>query len=62
MTIEYRVHLDGEHWQVRRDGEVVSRHETRDEAITAGRVAARGEKPSRLHVQDAEMRLASTTD
>ncbi|NUR71787.1 MAG: DUF2188 domain-containing protein [Hamadaea sp.] len=49
---EYRVVPDGECWQVRRDGEMVSRHETRDDAVAAGRLAARGEKPSSLHIQD----------
>ncbi|MEV0273798.1 DUF2188 domain-containing protein [Hamadaea sp. NPDC050747] len=51
--IEYRVLPDGECWQVRRDGEMVSRHETRADAVAAGRLAARGEKPSRLHIHES---------
>jgi hypothetical protein len=51
----YYVKPNGGLWQVARQaGAALSQHETKDEAVAAGRETARADQPSRLVVQDSD--------
>ena len=44
-------------WQLRRDQKVVSTHERQDDAVAAGRDAARSDQPSQLVVHGADGKI-----
>jgi hypothetical protein len=51
----YYVKPNGGLWQVAiQAGAALSQHETKDEAVEAGRQTARADQPSRLVVQDTD--------
>lgn len=62
MESRYDVIPAAEQWQLRHGGEIVSEHEWQDDAIEAGRAAARANVPSELviHGTDGQIQAEST--